>query len=337
MSHTRSKKEEHGRNLVQDMIDRLKAGTSPLQQLWVPGQHAFRMPYNAVSGRSYSLANGLRLWAQQEALGYTDSRWLTVPQGNGLGARVRKGEKSTGILMRFTRKAEAEHTKPEHEAEDETSRPYFSMMPVFNAQQFDGLAPQPATPVPGEFERHARCEALIEDVRASGVLIEHDGGNQAYYHPSTDSIHLPQRGQFRDSSSYYGVVLHECGHATGHPSRLNRDLSGKFGSASYAREELRAELASLMAGDRLQIGFQLGQHDAYVGHWIKLLENDYRELFSACADAERICEHLKIEKYEHLPTPKLERAVEQTVESQGEGQGRHRRQHKAEQSMGLSL
>lgn len=333
MSHTPSKKEEHARNVAQDMVDRLKAGTSPLQQLWVPGQHSFRMPYNAVSGRSYSMANGLRLWAQQEAVGYTDSRWLSLRQGNALGARVIKGEKATAILIRFTRKDEdAERTKSE--AEDDSARPYFSMMPLFNAQQFDGLAPEPEMPMPGEFERHARCEALIEDVRASGVLIEHDGGNRAYYRPSTDSIHLPLREQFRDSSSYYGVLLHECGHASGHPSRLNRDLSGKFGSASYAREELRAELASLMAGDRLQIGFQMGQHDAYVGHWIKLLENDYRELFSACADAEKICEHLKIEKYEHLPTPKVERAVEQTLQS--EGQARHRRQRKAEQTMSLS-
>ena len=59
------------------------------------------------------------------------------------------------------------------------------------------------------------------------------------------------------------------GHATGHPSRLNRpDLGTPFGSEAYAREELRAEIASLMIADKLGIGHDPGQHAAYVGSWI---------------------------------------------------------------------
>ncbi|EGY29241.1 hypothetical protein Rin_00007920, partial [Candidatus Regiella insecticola 5.15] len=56
----------------------------------------------------------------------------------------------------------------------------------------------------------------------------------------------------------------EAGHSTGHKSRLDRDLTGRFGSESYAKKELRAEIASLMIGDELQIGHDPGQHDAYV-------------------------------------------------------------------------
>jgi antirestriction protein ArdC len=57
--------------------------------------------------------------------------------------------------------------------------------------------------------------------------------------------HLPSKNQFEDAGKYYATALHELGHATGHSSRLNRDLSGGFGSESYAKEELRAEISSL--------------------------------------------------------------------------------------------
>ena len=83
------------------------------------------------------------------------------------------------------------------------------------------------------------------------------------------------------------------GHATGHPSRLNRpDLGTPFGSEAYAREELRAEIASLMIADKLGIGHDPGQHAAYVGSWIKALQQEPREIFRAAADAEKISGYL---------------------------------------------
>ena len=103
------------------------------------------------------------------------------------------------------------------------------------------------------------------------------------------SITLPERDQFASADGYYATALHEVGHATGHPSRLNRqDLGHPFGSEAYAREELRAEIASLMLGEQLGIGHDPGQHSAYVASWIRALENDPREIFRAAADAEKI-------------------------------------------------
>ncbi|WP_256562624.1 zincin-like metallopeptidase domain-containing protein, partial [Pseudomonas sp. HMSC066A08] len=105
---------------------------------------------------------------------------------------------------------------------------------------------------------------------------------------STDSITLPERNQFPTADNYYATALHELGHWTGHPSRLDRDLAHPFGSEGYAREELRAEIASLMLGERLEIGHDPGQHAAYVGSWIKALKEDPKEIFRAASDAERI-------------------------------------------------
>ena len=61
-------------------------------------------------------------------------------------------------------------------------------------------------------------------------------------------------------------------HSTGHASRLQRDLSGRFGSRAYAREELVAELGSVLLGDQLEIGSALENHAAYLGHWVELLK-----------------------------------------------------------------
>src|SRR5690606_7001953 len=82
------------------------------------------------------------------------------------------------------------------------------------------------------------------------------------------------------------------GHATGHPSRLNRDLSGGFGSVNYAKEELRAEMASLFIGQELQIGHDPGQHIAYLKSWVKVLEDDPKEIFRAARDADLISSYL---------------------------------------------
>jgi putative DNA primase/helicase len=95
-------------------------------------------------------------------------------------------------------------------------------------------------------------------------------------------------GQFPTGDRYYATALHELGHATGHSSRLNRDLAHPFGSEGYAREELRAEIGSLMLGEQLGIGHDPGQHVAYVASWIKVLQQDPREVFRAAADAEKI-------------------------------------------------
>ena len=90
------------------------------------------------------------------------------------------------------------------------------------------------------------------------------------------------------ADKYYATALHELGHWTGYESRLNRDLAHPFGSEGYAKEELRAEISSMLLGDTLGIGHDPGQHAAYVGSWIKSLRDDPLEIFRAAANAEKI-------------------------------------------------
>lgn len=113
------------------------------------------------------------------------------------------------------------------------------------------------------------------------------------YRPSTDSIHLPLKEQFSSAGDYYSTLLHELAHWTGHVSRLNRNLSDPFGSIGYAREELRAEIASMITGSELGIGYDPGQHAAYAASWIQILEDQPLEIFRAAADGEKIHTYLQ--------------------------------------------
>ena len=105
---------------------------------------------------------------------------------------------------------------------------------------------------------------------------------------ASDKIHLPPRDSFKSADTFYSTALHELSHASGHTSRLDRDLAHPFGSVGYAKEELRAEIASLMIGEALGIGHDPGQHAAYVKSWIQILKDDPKEILRASRDADKI-------------------------------------------------
>src|ERR1700746_1270642 len=134
-----------------------------------------------------------------------------------------------------------------------------------------------------------QAEKLLQ---ASGAKIEHSQSGGAYYRLSTDTIRLPSPDRFETPSGYYGTALHELGHWTGHPDRLDRDLGNPFGSEGYAREELRAEIASLILGSELGIGYDPAAHAGYVDHWVQILTDTPKEILYAAADAERISDYI---------------------------------------------
>lgn len=274
--------------VAEKLIEQLKAGTAPWQKPWAPGDFG-SMPMNPTTGNRYKGVNAINLMMQ----GRSDPRWMTFNQAKKEGAQVRKGEKSTMIQKwNFT----AERDKKDKDGNPvldgkgkpikETvrlERPFCSTAYVFNAEQIDGL---PAiTRKEQTWDAVERAEHILQ---ASGARITHAAGDRAFYRPSTDSITMPERSQFSTADNYYATALHELGHWTGHPSRLDRDLSHPFGSEGYAKEELRAEISSMILGNELGIGHDPGQHVAYVGSWIKALQEDPLEIFRAAADAEKI-------------------------------------------------
>ena len=288
----KSRKAYH-EQVAESLIAQLKQGTAPWQKPWQPGDPLLSFPHNPTTKKRYRGINTLYLMSK----GYADPRWLTYKQAAGLGAQVRKGEKSTWIqYWKFTderiRKDDSGNPvlnsdgKPVKETV-KLERPRVFYASVFNAEQIDNLPElviEPPTWNPIE-----RAEQILQ---ASLAAIEHGEYDRAFYRPVTDRIHLPHKHQFETPDRYYATALHELGHWTGHESRLNRDLVHPFGSEGYAREELRAEIASMLLGHELGIGHDPGQHVAYVASWIKALEEDPTEIFRAAADAEKIQDYV---------------------------------------------
>lgn len=292
-----AKKPFHQR-IAEECVEALKNGTAPWIMPWEPGQMP-EPPMNAVTGKPYRGINHVALSMQQGA--HIDPRWCTYKQAQTLGAQVRKGEAGTTIQYWKFREEQLlrdEQGKPlldengqKRYSVTELDRPRVFYATVFHASQIENMPPLPErdTEPKSEWERHQQAERLLA---ASQAKIFHDQANRAFYRPATDEIHLPSQEQFSAPDKYYATALHELGHWTGHESRLDRDLKHPFGSEGYAREELRAELASYMLGAELNIGHDPGQHHAYIGSWIKALEQDPREIIRAAQDAERIREYV---------------------------------------------
>ena len=279
------------------IISQLEKGTAPWIKPWQPGERF--MPFNPSSGNAYHGMNAIWLLSVMEDRGYSDNRWLTFKQAGSLGAQVNRGEKGTAIqYWKWTEDLPAvdESGNPLTDESGKVlkqsvrlQKPKVWSATVFNANQITGLLEIERTSLP-EFDRHQEAEAILIDSRANILYRQSD---RAFYSPSTDTITLPERSQFHSMDGFYATALHELGHWTGHSSRLNRDLVHPFGSQGYAKEELRAEIASLMLGEKLGIGHEPGQHVAYIASWIKILQDDPRELFRATADAERMTKYLE--------------------------------------------
>lgn len=275
------------RDAVQEFADRiiaeLERGVKPWVRPWDPEKAGGPLaPFNPVTGRRYHGINVLILGMDMRAFQAGDPRWMTYQQAHEKNWQVRKGEKATTIFF----------TKP-YEVEDDEARDAKKQVrvlkhyAVFHASQIEGLSAYKPPTV--EEAPWTRPEAAAIILRNSGALIR-IGGDRAFYSPTTDHIQFPPDSAFRGPAEFAVTALHELGHWTGHPSRLKRDMNTRYGSAAYAMEELRAELASAFVASELGIPTDIPQHASYIASWIKPLKDDKREIFRAAADAQKIAD-----------------------------------------------
>ena len=296
------RQQDYYRRFADEIIERIRQGTAPWQKPWRPGERF--LPENLSSARRYTGGNSLYLAAAADRRGFGDNRWGTYRQIQALGGHVRKGERGEQIVFFQNRKRVLERDgngKPKTDAEGnrlyrsvELKRAVWRTYAVFNAEQTRGLDLARTESARPTWHPHRVAEAVIA---SAGVRVRHVTGDRAYYHLKRDEIVLPERGQFPSADAYYQTALHEIGHSTGHESRMNRDTLIKgvdegFGSAEYAREELRAEISAMMTGERLGAGHDPARGAAYVEGWIKALEEDPREIHRAAADAQRISNYV---------------------------------------------
>lgn len=303
--------------VANQIIEGLKARTAPWLKPWEPGIGNGQVPFNPVTGKRYRGINALYLMLNQS----DDNRWLTYKQAQSIDAQVRKGEKGTTIqYWKFNdeRVKEDDSGRPVLDERGNSvkiqvslERPKVFYAAVFHASQIDNM-PELVAKAP-DWSMVEKAEKLL---LKSGATIFHSEADRAFYRLATDSIHLPPKEQFKSAANYYATALHELGHWSGHSSRLDRDLGHPFGSEAYAKEELRAEIASMLLGAELGIGHDPSQHTAYIKSWIRVLEDDPLEIFRAAADAEKIVNHIcALDQVQQIQQPQsIEIKEDTTVE-----------------------
>lgn len=307
--------------VAKKLVEQLKQGTAPWQKPWVNngGQDVGLLPENPITGKRYKGINMIQLMMQDRE----DNRWMTYSQAASAGGQVRKGEKGTPIqywsFSKLIDDIDPKTGKPKLDDRGKNikisiplERPIVRHSVVFNVAQIDGLPQFEKKEFVKTWESQERAEKILSN---SGANINHDQNNRAFYRKSTDSIHLPSQGQFDSADKYYATALHELGHWTGHESRLNREnLGSPFGSEDYAKEELRAEISSMILGEQLGIGHDPEQHAAYVDSWISVLEDDYNEIFRASAEAEKISEYIMNLEQKQVLEKEIEMTYAEKVE-----------------------
>lgn len=276
------------------IVAAIEAGAGKFQMPW----HTMGMagvPSNVATKKAYRGMNTVLLAMSDP----TTMTWGTYKQWTALGAQVRKGEKATHCVKW--------NVVDVVDKNDPTAPPRRRMFPygfaVFSQSQVDGYVP----PEPEEIVDQTKVLKKVDKVVAAlGADIRH-GGSKAFYSPGGHFVQVPDRRQFQCSKgrtateAYYGTLLHELTHWTGHSSMLDRHRpTDRFGDEAYAFEELIAELGAAFTCATLKISNEPRQdHAQYIASWLRVLRNDKRAIFSAASQAQKACDII-------VPPPKKE-------------------------------
>jgi antirestriction protein ArdC len=201
------------------------------------------MPKNAATGRAYSGINALILWAAVVEHGFSTQTWLTFKQALGLGGNVRKGERGTAVVYADRFVPDDVRHRAYERGEEPRAIPFLKRFTVFNAEQCEGL-PDGVGAVPPPVDTTLILPQAEHLIHATGADIR-IGGDKAYYDVAGDFIRVPPPQAFFEPINFSRTLTHELGHWSGAGLRLNRDLSGAFGSKTYLQEELDGDLLGL--------------------------------------------------------------------------------------------
>ena len=276
--------------ITDKIIAELEAGRVPWVQPWgtAAAKAPLAMPKNAATQRRYSGINVLILWGAVIEHGFAGQSWLTFRQALSLGGHVRKGERGTTVVYadRFTpdderRRAAETATRRRQSRSSSASRSSTRR----NARACPDEMMAAAPPVDDGLIL-PEAEALI---RATGVDFR-IGGERAFYDPGMTTCRSHRHRPISSRSTGTGPPCTKLGHASGHPSRLNRDLPGSFGSKKYAFEELVAEMTAAYLCASLGITPTV-RHADYIGSWLEVLREDDRAIVRAASAASKAADY----------------------------------------------
>ena len=272
--------------VTERIIAELEKCVIPWKKPW-KGQKAI----NYVSRKEYQGINTLLLPFPGE--------YLTFNQIRKLGGKVKKGEKSSMIV--FYKFIE----KKDKDGEVTETFPLLRYFNVFHLSQTEDIDTKLA-----DFEAKSNNEVITDAEKVINDYVGREkiqlqnilGSDRAYYSQTDDKIVLPDLKQFTNSNEYYSTAFHEMAHSTGHKSRLDRfkdTESYKFGSESYSKEELIAEVGSTMLCNHvgIEIPETFENSVAYIQSWAKVLKDkDNVRLVTTAASAAQRAVNFILEK-----------------------------------------
>ena len=264
------------------------------------------LPQN-ISGRTYSGGNSFFLMFNTAEKGYKTPVYMTFKQAKEQNLHVKSGEKSVPIFKwglsikdeNGKRVSEEDYNAMSQEERATMDvRPFPKMFHVFNIDQtnleevnkkrYDAIVARFKTPeqeikdTEGMYVNEA-LDRMFEQKTWHANIQYDKPADQAFYRPSTDTIVLPMKEQFKlgktpeevyhDGMEYYSTALHEMAHSTGHESRLDRKF-GAQGTDNYAHEELIAEMTSALVGSTMGFDRKILENNAnYLSGWLSRLRD----------------------------------------------------------------
>lgn len=267
--------------ITENIIKLLESGTVPWSKPW-------RAHRNFKSGHTYRGLNIFILTSASERNGYKSLLWGTYQSLQQAGGQVKKGEKGHQIIL-----WKWLLTKKDPDDDDEKGKrvPILRYFTVFNIDQCDWEEGTRPNETNGQHYTDEKAQAIIDNM-PNRPPITH-AGTRAYYTPDDDAVTLPAPESFYTPQAYYGTAYHELGHATGHPTRLNREIKNGFGTEKYSKEELIAEMtAAMLAGHAGIVDDLIDNSAAYIQSWLSVLKNDKKMVIHAAANAQKAADYI---------------------------------------------
>ncbi len=313
--------------LVDRLVERMEDASESLEwnKPWIQTGAGFGLPRN-ISGSPYMGMNAFFLSLHTAENGYKMPIYMTHKQAKKEKVHVLPGSKSIPVFKwGMTVRDKAGKLVPEEEfrqmseekQKEYTVIPYLRHFNEFNIDQtnFKEKYPDKYEKLLSNFvdpdRNKADINGMYNNEALNKVIEEKDGwicpivldpARGAAYSPLDNYIHFPPKGNYRihegnveetfkDGQSYYSTALHEMAHSTGHESVLKRDGIVKFdgfGSPSYAKEELVAELTAAMVSSTLGFDKRITENSAaYLKGWAAALRKEPKYIISVMSDVNK--------------------------------------------------
>jgi antirestriction protein ArdC len=186
--------------VTDQIVAMLETGVVPWRSP-ILGRSKAGHPKNMNTGKQYRGVNVFLLAFTAFAKGYGSSYWLTFNQAKERGGNVRKGEKSSMVV--FWKQYET----TDKETGQPTKIPVLRYYNVFNAEQLEGVEiPDAVKFEPLDFKPIESAEQIVVGY-LGGPSVSHDGGQQAFYRPISDTVHMPERTRFASVEEYYSRLF----------------------------------------------------------------------------------------------------------------------------------